>query len=265
MAVELPPRFGHHTCFSQIPEPSPVQAFIPKLAVEVSHEAVVHGLPGRIKARADLLISQLAHDPLCRELRPVVRTDVLGLVIQAHQRWQSQDHVLRVYRGRHPDHQTFIGVLAHHAQEPNGALADHAVMHEVVVSHTVGLGGTGQGDVSSTAPTSRSPLEQVQPQLTPRPAHTRHRLVPSQAAVQFRPSITKLLGHQVLEFGVLALQLLQPPGIGCFPAAILVARAEEGLLGSVVLAAQLLDLHTTGLRLPKNLDNLFLRRSLLHL
>ena len=52
----------------------------------------------------------------------------------------------------------------------------------------------------------------------------------------------QLLGDQPLQLGVLTLQILQSPSVGHVHPAILVAPAEERLLGYVLLAAELPDL-----------------------
>lgn len=73
-----------------------------------------------------------------------------------------------------------------------------------------------------------------------------------------------LLGRQPLEPGVLGLEVLEPPGVGHVQATELVAPAEKGLLGQVVLLAQGLDRHSADLGLAQDADDLLVGESLLH-
>ena len=72
MVVELAPLLDQHPGFAQIPEPFPVQAFIPQLSVKALNESVVPGSPRRNECRADALVTKPAHDSDSRELGALV-------------------------------------------------------------------------------------------------------------------------------------------------------------------------------------------------
>ena len=172
MVVELAPLLDQHSSFPQIPEPFPVQTFVPQLSVEAFNKAVLPGSARRNECRADPPVTKPAHHCSCGELSSLVGANVRGLAVKPHEPRQNENHILARERARNLQCEAFARVLIKHAKHSKRPPIGKAIMHEVVTPHAVRMRGTWQPDIRAATPAPRPSSWELEAELLPQPSYS---------------------------------------------------------------------------------------------
>ena len=135
--VRNSPAFDQHLRLRQCVEDLSAQESIVKRSIERLDIAVLPRTARCDEQGLHVNTIQPTADRFRRELRAVVRTDVIRHAASHEQNTQTLQHTLTSRPSSHTDRQTLATVLVKHRQQTRRSSVIRATMHEVVAPHVI--------------------------------------------------------------------------------------------------------------------------------
>ena len=153
----------------------PVQQLIPQFPVEALVVAVLPRTARLYVERLDTDSAQPPPNQLCCELRPVVRTQMLGWTVASKEIGENLDNIMGAHPSSDLDRQALPRVLVEHGQQLQRSTVVGARAHEVVGPDMVLVSWPESDARTIIEPQSapfRLPPGHFEPLLPPDPLHT---------------------------------------------------------------------------------------------